>query len=83
MNIKACYVWSGFALVALAGTVLSFMNFWAAADLGYDTTPRGKTILSGWCYASIGLCLSALVFIALAVRSWLRPRRNLHLRTER
>ncbi len=81
MKVKTCHIWFGFALVALAGTVFSFVNFWAAANLGYDTSPRGKTILSGWCYASIGLCLSLLVFLVLAVRS--TRRRSLDLGTER
>src|SRR5512133_2632661 len=83
MNIKARHLWFGSALVAMAGTVFSFMNFWAAVDLGYDTTPHGKTILGGWCLATIGLCLSTLVLAALAVRSWLGQRRSLHLSTER
>ena len=80
MKINACHVWLGFALVALAGAVVSFVNFWAAADLGYDATPRGRAILSGWSYASVGLCVSMLVFVGLALKS--ARRRSLQLRTE-
>ena len=82
MSIKACHLWFGFGFIALAATVFAFMNFWAAADLGYDATSRGKVILSSWCYAFIGLSLSTLTLFALGVRSWSAARRNSHLTTE-
>ncbi len=82
MNVKACHVWFGLSLVAAVGTVFSFMNLWAAVDLAYDTTPRGKTILNGWCFAFISFCLGTLVFVALAVRSWLVRRGGPHFRAE-
>lgn len=82
MSLKAWHLWFGFALIALAATVFAFVNFWAAADLGYDATSRGKVILSRWCYTFIGLCLGTLTFFALAVRSWSARRRRSHLGTE-
>ena len=82
MSIKAWHVWLGLTLTALVATVFAFVNFWAAADLGYDSTPEGKVILSRWSYALIGLSLSTLVFLVLAVRSWLARGRSLSLRAD-
>ena len=78
MNTKRVYLWSSLGVVALAGTVFAFMNFWAAVDLGYDTSPRGRVILSRWSYTLLGLCCGTVLFFGLAIRAWLLRRRSLH-----
>ncbi len=74
MSIKASHIWFGVAFAAFVGTAFAFMNFWAALELGYDASSRGKEILNGWCYACIGLSLSTVTLLVLGVRSWLARR---------
>ena len=45
---KWTIAWATMSVLALAGCIFSFMNLWAAADLGYDTSERGKMILQNW-----------------------------------
>ena len=57
------------ATLSSAGTVLSFFNWWAACDLGYDRTPEGKRIIIAWFYAMLGTCMTGLLFAVLAAKS--------------
>jgi hypothetical protein len=78
MNMKRFFLWSGLSVLALAGTGFAFMNFWAAVDLGYDSSPRGTVILNGWIYTLLGLCFATALFLGLTIRAWLIRRRNMH-----
>jgi hypothetical protein len=82
MKTKAWQVWLGLAIIAFVGTVFALMKSWAAADLGRETMLRDQALLSGWCVTTVSLCLSALVFVALTIRSWPARRRSLHLKAE-
>ena len=46
--VRPFFVWS---IGSIASTLVSgyaFLNFWAAADLGYDAYPEGKVIVERW-----------------------------------
>jgi di/tricarboxylate transporter len=62
--------------VTLVAAVAAFFNFWAAADLGYDSTAQGRTILSSWGYGALGLSAGAFMFAAMAVRSGRSNRKD-------
>ena len=67
-------LWLAMALLSCIGMVVSFFNFWAACDLGYDRTPEGKKIITVWCYALLGTLAMSIVMAVLAVRSWMKSR---------
>ena len=62
-------LWLALATLSAAGTVLSFFNWWAACDLGYDRTPEGKRIITAWFYAMLCTCMTGLLFAVLAAKS--------------
>ena len=65
-------MWQIGAAVALAAAACAFLNFWAAVDLGYDTTIEGKKIIERWTYVLSG---SLIVGCACGVMA-LRRRRS-------
>lgn len=64
--------WLALTLLSCIGMVVSFLNFWAAGDLGYDRTPEGKRIIAVWSYALLGTLGMSIVIAVLAVRSWMK-----------
>jgi len=78
MKTKHVYLWISLGVIALAGSVFAFMNFWAAVDLCYDASTRGRVILNRWSYTLFGLCFGTLLFFGLALRAWLLRRRSVH-----
>lgn len=77
MNTNRVLLWSSLGVLTLAGTVFAFMNFWAAVDLGYDASPKGKAILSRLSYTLLALGFGTVLFFGLAIRAWLLRRRSL------
>jgi len=71
-------VWVALFIAAALAAAYSFLNFWAAADLGYDTSPRGRSILAGWTYAVWGCVAAAIGLAVLAGRSWWSTRKPIH-----
>ena len=61
--------WSICSALALIATAIAFLNFWASADLGYDTRPGGKAIIARWGYAMLGFFAVAVVSGVMAVRA--------------
>ena len=61
--------WTICSALALIAAVLAFLNFWAAADLGYDTHPEGKAIMARWGYAMLGFFAAAVISGVMAVRA--------------
>jgi predicted Co/Zn/Cd cation transporter (cation efflux family) len=55
----------------LLGASFAFLNFFAAADLGYDMYPGGKGIIARYLYSTLGLLV---VSMACAILAW-RARR--------
>ncbi len=71
--------WRVWALVTAAMLVVlayAFLNFWAAADLGYDASPEGASILAFWGYSALGAFGFAVTAAGIAVYSWRRARRD-------
>jgi hypothetical protein len=68
-------VWSVLSAVCLLAAVFPFCNFWAAVDLGYDRSPRGKAIIAWWGYAMLGLVAAGIGFATLAIKSWWSNRK--------
>lgn len=62
--------------VCLLAAAFPLCNFWAAVDLGYDSSPRGKAIIARWCYAMLGLVAGGIGFAALAIKSWWSNRKT-------
>src|SRR4051812_31199904 len=60
--------WTTASALALIGTAICFLNFFAAADLGYDAYPGGRAIISRWAYATLGLFVAGAVCGVVAVR---------------
>ena len=61
--------WTVCSALALIAAALAFLNFLAAADLGYDTHPEGKVIMARWGYAMLGLFAAAVISAVMAVRA--------------
>jgi len=78
MNTNRVLLWSSLGVLTLAGTVFAFMAFWAAVDLGYDASPKGKAILSRWSYTLLALGCGTVLFFGLAVRALFLRRALLH-----
>ena len=71
-----CLIWAGLSVLAAVGAGVALLNFWAAVDLGYDASPRGKAIIARWCYAALG-CLGSVIGLAiLSARSWSSGRKQ-------
>jgi hypothetical protein len=70
------FVWAAFSGTAFLGSAASFFNLWAAVELGYDTSARGKSIIAVWSYAMLGLAVCGLGFAALALRYWKSARQT-------
>jgi hypothetical protein len=68
--MKRWLIWTAASGVMLVASAYAFLNFWAAADLGYDTSARGKSMLAFWGYAMLGFFLGSVVSAALAFKSW-------------
>lgn len=69
-------IWALLSGLAFIGTAGSFLNFWAAVDLGYESLPGGKSVVAGWSYALIALFACAIGFATLAMRSWRSSRKG-------
>ena len=41
-------MWTGSSAAAALVSAYAFLNFWAAAGLGYDAYPGGKAIIERW-----------------------------------
>ena len=74
MNIqmKLWWMWTLLAAIAFVASAYTFLNFWAAVDLGYDTQPEGKAITARWAYGAFG-CLVAGILCGVMAR---RARRR-------
>ncbi len=68
-------VWASISILAFLGAIISLFNIWAAIDLGYDGSSRGRLILEGWGYAMLCLIICGIVFIILSTRSWYFSRK--------
>jgi hypothetical protein len=55
--------------LALVGSAYALVNFWAAAELGYDAYPRGKSIIAGWGHAVLGCFVAGILCGIMAVRA--------------
>lgn len=66
------------SIVAFLGAIFALFNFWAACDLGYDTSANGKIIIERWGYALIGFFACGIVFMILAIKSWFSSRRTVN-----
>ena len=63
------YVWVTLLVISFAGATISLLNFMAAANLGYDITTKGKTIVSMWGFALLGFVTCFIIFAAITVRA--------------
>ena len=52
--MKPWVMWTAGSALALIATAIGFLNFWAAADLGYDGHPGGGAIIARRGYAMVG-----------------------------
>lgn len=68
--MKRWHIWILIAIVAFLGAAYSFLCFFAAADLGYDKYPGGKSIIAAWSYALLALGTTSVVCIVVGVRSY-------------
>jgi hypothetical protein len=62
--------WAAGAGAMLLVAAYGLLNVWAAADLGYDTSARGKSILTYWMYVVMGSIFGSLLCAALSWRAW-------------
>lgn len=67
-------LWLALALLSAAGTVLTFFNWWAACDLGYDRTPQGKRMIVAWFYSMVGTFVVSMVSAVLGARTLMKSR---------
>ena len=70
--MKRWLIWAVASGATLVASGFALLNFWAAADLGYDTYPGGKSILAQWFYATVGLFAANAISGIFAIRAWLR-----------
>jgi hypothetical protein len=54
----------------LLGAAFAFLNFFAAADLGYDMYPGGKEIIARHLHSTLGLLVASMACAILAWRTW-------------
>jgi hypothetical protein len=76
--MKRWLIWAAASGAMLVASAYAFLNFWAAADLGYDTSARGKSILAFWGYAMVGFFLGSVVSAALAFKAWRASSKATH-----
>jgi hypothetical protein len=69
-------VWFLLCVAALVGAITSFLDFWAAVDLAYDSSSRGRSIVFWWVYALLGLSVGTIIFGVMAVRCCLYAKRK-------
>jgi hypothetical protein len=69
-------IWAGLSAMMVAATGYAWLNFYAAADLGYDRYPGGKAILEFWGYTVISSFVGFIATgsLALYLRRRSRPR---------
>lgn len=63
-------IWAALNAACFLGAAVSFIEFYAAVDLGYDRYPGGKAIIDGWSYALLSLLVCGVGLAVLARRSW-------------
>ena len=68
-------MWAAVAVLMLLADAYSLLNFYAAADLGYDMHPGGKSILAFWGYATVGCFAGLLIASSAALYCWRASRR--------
>jgi hypothetical protein len=76
MLMKPWVRWTTGSALALIGTAICFLNFFAAADLGYDAYPGGKAIISRWGYAMLALFVAGAVCGVMALRTVWKSRKR-------
>jgi hypothetical protein len=72
-NGRTWAIASGGMLVSCAYATL---NFAAAADLGYDSSTGGKSILAFWGYVATGCFAGTIVAAILAFYGWRSASRH-------
>jgi hypothetical protein len=54
----------------------ALLNFMAAADLGYDVSAEGRSVLRFWEYAALACLAASLLTAAIALYRWRSPSRR-------
>jgi hypothetical protein len=69
LAMRRWLTWSICSALALVAAAIAFLNFWSAADLGYDIVPGGKTVMARWGYAVLGFFAAAVISAVMAARA--------------
>jgi hypothetical protein len=75
LSKNRCSFWGALSVLSFLADTFPFLNLWAAIDLGYDGSPRGREIIARWSYAMLGLMACGVLFAALAIRAWWASRK--------
>jgi hypothetical protein len=67
--MKSWLMWTIGSAAALMASAYAFLNFFAAADLGYDAYPGGKEIIARWGNAMLGFFLVGGACGVMAIRA--------------
>ena len=67
-------LWLAVLMLVCVGILVSFLNFWAACDLGYDRTPEGKRIIECWGNALLSTLVVGVILAVVTARSWWKSR---------
>jgi hypothetical protein len=70
------YIWIILSVITFVGAMVSLVNLLASANLGYDATTQGKTIINMWYYAFCGLMICAFVSTGILIISILLKKRR-------
>jgi hypothetical protein len=61
-------MWTTGSALAFISAAIAFLNFSAAADLGYDRYLGGEAIIARWAYAMLGLLVVGCSVMAIRGR---------------
>jgi hypothetical protein len=74
--MKRSRLWAAVSGIMLIVCAYAFLNFMAAADLGYDGSSRGGSILRLWGYVALGCLAGTFVTAAMALYGHRKNRKR-------